>query len=78
MAVTLDGKTLNVLKWSEDNAFISSQYDEWSAGICRRLVKVYGLVRTYQVDCVEQNVAWASSKPNYFERSAQNGNSVVL
>ena len=78
MPVTLDGKTLNVLKWSEDNALISSQYDQWSAGVCKRLVKVYGLVRTYQLDCVEQNVAWASSLVNYFEQKASAGTALAF
>lgn len=54
------------LKCSEDRALISSQYDQWSAGVCKRLVKVYGLVRTYQLDCVEQKFAWASQPSQLF------------
>jgi hypothetical protein len=36
-------------------------------------MKIYGLVRTYRLDCVEQNVAWASSLVNYFEQKASAG-----
>jgi len=39
----------------------------------KRPMKVYGLVRTHQLDCVEQNVAWASSLVNYFEQKASAG-----
>jgi hypothetical protein len=78
MPVTLDAKTLNVLEWSEDNALISSQYDQWPAGTCKRLVRVYGLVRAYQLDCVEQNFAWASSLGNYFKQKASAGTALAF
>jgi hypothetical protein len=44
-----------------------------SFGVCKRLVKVYGFVRTYQLDCVEQNVVWANSLVNYLEQKASAG-----
>jgi len=66
------------LKWSEDRALISFQYDQWSAGICKKLVKVFGLVRTYELDCVEQNVAWASGLVNYFEQKASAGTALAF
>jgi hypothetical protein len=41
-------------------------------------MKVYGLVRTYQLDCVEQNVAWASSLVNYFGQKASAGTALAF
>jgi hypothetical protein len=41
-------------------------------------MKVYGLVRTYRLDCVEQNVAWASSLVNYFEQKASAGTGLAF
>ncbi|MCJ7635480.1 hypothetical protein MUP77_24210, partial [Candidatus Bathyarchaeota archaeon] len=49
-----------------------------SAGICKRIVKFYGLIRTYQLDYVEQNVAWASSLVNYFEQKASAGTALAF
>jgi hypothetical protein len=54
MGVTLDGQSLAVLKWAEALALIASQYDQWSSGVCKRKQQVYGIVRTYQLDCVEK------------------------
>ena len=47
-------------------------------GAKKRLAKAYGLVRTYQLDCVEQNVAWASSLVNYFEQKASAGTALAF
>jgi hypothetical protein len=44
----------------------------------KRLMKVYGLFRTYRLDCVEQNVAWASSLVNYFEQKASAGTALAF
>lgn len=78
MGVTLDGQTLTVLKWTEGLTLIASEYDQWSNGVCKRRIQAYGNVRTYQLDCVEQNVAWASSLVNYFEQKASAGTALAL
>jgi hypothetical protein len=78
MGVTLDGQTLNVLKWAESLTLIASQYDQWSNGVCKRKIQVYGVVRSYQLDCVEQNIAWASSLINYFEQKASAGTALAF
>jgi hypothetical protein len=41
-------------------------------------MKVCGLVRTYRLDCVEQNAACASSLVNYFEQKASAGTAVAF
>jgi hypothetical protein len=78
MTVTLDGKTLTVTKWGEGVQPIQSLYDRWSGGVCKRKKHVYGLVRTYTLDCVEKDVAWASSLVNYFEEKASAGTAVAF
>ncbi|MGA2766922.1 MAG: hypothetical protein ABSF24_01210 [Candidatus Bathyarchaeia archaeon] len=54
---------------------LHSRDDSSNGWLCarKRLMKIYGLVRTYRLDCVEQNVAWASSLVNYFEQKASAG-----
>lgn len=78
MTVTLDGQTLTVTKWIEGILPIQSLYDKWAGGICKRKKMVYGLVRTYQLDCIEQDVTWANSLVNYFEQKAQAGTAVAF
>ena len=78
MTTTLDGKALTVTKWGENVQTVSTQYDAWVSSAYKRKVKVYGVIRGYSIDCVEQNVDWTSSLANYFEGVAQSGNTVVL
>ena len=78
MATTLDGKALTVTKWGENVQTRASQWDAWENQECKRKIKVYGITRTYMVECVEQNAAWTDSLVNYFEQTEKNGSSVVL
>jgi hypothetical protein len=78
MGVALDGQTLTVLKWTESVALIASQYDQWTSGQCKRKQQVYGIVRTYQLDCVEKDVTWANSMVNCFEQKASAGTALAF
>jgi hypothetical protein len=78
MGTTLDGQTLTVTKWAEGVIISASQWDAWSSSQYTRKVKVYGLIRTYIIDCVEQDVVWANSLANYFQVAAGNGNTVLF
>ena len=78
MGTTLDGKALTVTKWGEGVAVQSSQWDAWVTSAYSRKVKVYGIIRTYIIDSVEQDVTWPNSLANYFETVAANGNTVLL
>jgi hypothetical protein len=78
MGTTLDGQSLTVTKWGEDVSVQASQWDAWSGSSYKRKVKVYGIVRTYTVDCIENAVAWASSLANRFETTALNGSTVAF
>jgi len=73
LGVTLDGQSLNVTGWRESLEPIKSEYDKWEDGTCKRKVRVYGYVRVYTLDCVEEDVAWASSVVKYFEEKAAAG-----
>jgi hypothetical protein len=59
---------------------LHSRDDSSNGWLCvrKRLMKVYGLVRTYRLDCVEQNVAWASSVVSYFEQKASAGTALAF
>ena len=78
MTTTLDGTTLTVIKWEEGVTTESSQWDAWSGSQYKRKVKVYGIVRTYKITFVENNVAWSSSAALQYENDAAVGNTVIL
>jgi hypothetical protein len=78
VGTTLDGQNLTVTKWGEDVSVEASQWDAWSGASYKRKVKVYGIVRTYTIDCIENAVAWSSSLANRFEGTALSGNTVVF
>lgn len=78
MSVTLDGKTLNVVKWGESCDPIATQWDAWSGSSPKRKVQVYRTLLTYTLDCVEQNVTWANSLANYFEAIENSGAQVTF
>jgi hypothetical protein len=75
---SLDGQSLTVTKWAEDATVQASQWDSWSGTAYKRKVKVYGIVRTYTIDCIESGVAWAQSLANYFENTALSGIPVIF
>ncbi|MCW4002422.1 MAG: hypothetical protein NWE95_00710 [Candidatus Bathyarchaeota archaeon] len=73
MSVSLDSQTLNVVNWDESLVPLSSMFDKWDNGTAKRNLTVFGYVRTFKIDCVEQDVAWASSLVKYFEDKAAAG-----
>jgi hypothetical protein len=76
MTVTLDGKTLDVKSLGEDFQAVNSQWDAWENQAYKRKLKVVGKVRQWTLDCVENNVAWASSQAKSFQDSATAGSTV--
>jgi hypothetical protein len=71
--VMLDGQPLNVVDWGESLVPLSTVSDKWDEGTCKRVMTVHGYVRTWKIDCLEQDVAWASSLVKYFEEKAGAG-----
>ena len=78
MTVTLDGKTLDVLHLGESADPVQVQWDAWENSAYKRKVKVYGLVRRWSLNCVEKEVAWASSQAKSFQESAGAGTTVTF
>jgi hypothetical protein len=78
LTITLDGKTLNVLSYGESIDVAGTQWDAWVNQGYVRKVKVYGIIRKYTVECVENDVSWTDSLVNYFENVAENGSAVAF
>lgn len=78
MTVTLDGKTLNAKSLHEDFSVVNKQSDVWENGEYVRKVSVRGVIRTFSVQCVENNVAWASSQAKSFEDTGTAGTTVTF
>jgi len=70
MTVTLDGKTLDVKSFGENVEVMHAQWDAWISGWYYRRVKVRGIYRVWTLDCLENDVAWASSQVKDFEANA--------
>ena len=64
---------MNVVNWEENLALPSTMFDKWESGSAKRSTAVFGYVRTHKIDCLEQDVAWASSLVKYFEEKAVAG-----
>jgi hypothetical protein len=75
---TLDGRPLTITRWMEDASVQASQWDSWTNSAYKRRIKVYGIVRTYTIDCIEQNILWPLSQTNYFEAVADAGAPVIF
>jgi hypothetical protein len=73
LSVTLDGQSLNVTDWAEDLQLLSTSFDKWENGSAKRKLTVHGYVRSWTLECIEQDVAWASSRVKYFEEKAAAG-----
>lgn len=75
---SLDGQSLTVTKWDEEVDVQDSEWDAWSGANYKHNVKVYGIIRTYTIDCIENAVAWTVSLANRFETTALNGTPVIF
>ena len=78
MSVTLDSQTLNVVNWKESLVPLSSVFDKWEDGTAKRNIAVFGFVRTFKIDCIEQDVVWVSSLVKYFEEKAAAGTALAF
>lgn len=76
--MTLDGKTLNVRDIRETVKTVSAGWDAWENQAYVRKTKVYGAVKSWRLQCYEENVAWTDSNAKYFQEKAASGNSVAF
>jgi hypothetical protein len=78
MTVTLDGKTLDVKGLHEDFQVVNKQSDVWESGVYVRKVSIRGVIRTWQVQCVENAVVWVSSQAKSFQDTGTTGTKVTF
>jgi len=78
MTVTLDGKTLDVKSFHEDFLVVNAQSDVWVLGEYTRKVSVRGVIRKWNVQCVENAVNWASSQAKSFQDTGTAGTTVTF
>lgn len=76
--MTLDGKTLDCKRLSEDYVAISVQWDAWVNAAYKRKIKVFGGARKWTLECVENGVVWASSSCKSFEDSLAAGSALTF
>jgi len=62
-----------VTDWAEDLSLLSTSFDKWENGSAKRKLTVHGYVRSWTLECIEQDVAWSSSRVKYFEEKAASG-----
>lgn len=51
----------------------AAQWDAWENGAYKRKHRVYGLIRKWSLDCIEENVAWNDSSAKYLREQAATG-----
>lgn len=78
MSVSLDGQSLIVTDWEEELELLSTSFDKWEDGVAKRKIAVHGFVRSWKLECVEQDVAWSSSRVKYFEEKAAAGTTIAF
>ena len=78
MGVTLNTKSLNVEGLDIGTEVVASDVDKWVSGTYQRSRSTYGYVRSWRIDCSENNVTWANSAANSFQTTAKAGTAVNL
>ena len=78
MTVTLDSKSLNVTKFTEDCQVIYSQRDKWETEDFVRKIEPQGSIREWWMDCYEDGVSWTNSAAKNFQTKADAGSAVAF
>lgn len=78
MTVVLDGKTLETVGFQEAEDPVKTERDAWQNSAYKREVKNYGLVRRWQLTCLEKDVAWIDSQVKSFQETAEDGTPVAF
>ena len=76
MAITLDGKALNVRDFDESVKTVRTEWDAWEEESYVRKVKVYGAVKSWVLGCFEEGVSWTDSAAKHFQEKAEAGGAV--
>jgi hypothetical protein len=67
--ISLEGIELPMGNISAQSYFAKSTTLQWQGGVCVTKIKVYGSYEVYTINCVENNVAWASSAASILENN---------
>jgi len=76
MPVTLGTKTLNVENITEEATPIIVEWDAWENQQYKRKLAAYGVVRKWQLTCVEKDVNWSDSAVPYLQGKASTGEAI--
>jgi len=78
MTITLDTKNLGISSFDENVETFASFTDEWENQEYKKKIKVFGTIKTWQLECFENDIAWSSSVVKHFQDKAKAGNAVVF
>ena len=78
MAVTLGTKTLQCTAIRISSSPNAAEWHAWENGAWTIKRRVYGIKRVWELECIEENVAWADSAAKYAKEQAEQGNKVQL
>jgi len=78
MTVLIDEKTLKVEGGGigENVEVVGTFVDKWQDAAYRKEAKIFGTVRSWTLQCYEENVAWNNSVAKYLQDKAKEGNKV--
>jgi len=78
LTVTIDTQTINVEGGgiSETIEVVGSFVDKWVNGAYVKEAKIFGIVKSWTLQCFEQNGAWSSSNAKYLQDKAKEGDKV--
>jgi hypothetical protein len=72
-SVTLGTKSLNVENITEEATPIIVEWDVWENQQYKRKLASYGIIRKWQLTCVEKDVNWSDSAVPYLQSKASTG-----
>jgi hypothetical protein len=72
--IRLGTKTLNVSSMDENIEIIATHSDKWENETYKRKVNVFGIVRSWNLRCYEDNVDYNNSAFKYLQDQAKQGN----
>lgn len=74
--IQLDGKTLNVSHLTENMDAVATETDAWENEQYKKKLRVFGVVKTWALECYEENIAWNDSAVKHLQTKAKSGDAV--
>lgn len=78
MTFTIDSYTLTVTGFTESSEPIGAEWVAWENNqtVIKRFI--YGMKRTWQLACIEKDIAWSSSAAKYLQQKMVAGETVTF